>query len=417
MSNNGIHKKVWTLLILTWIVQAITQLQGMSWGMMTPSIMEELGIAYDVIGSIAGTASLLCVILTIPVGIFIVKLPTKYTQPLVFILIGLGYLLCGLSESTGALYVGKILANGLVQLIAAALAVVKAANVPQDRITSVNGKENFVGPIGQLLGTMFITNIMALVGGWRRVYLICAVILFVIAIIYFVVYGKGDGINVPAAPAKDPNAPKQPSALLEAWKKKEVWALGIAWPGQTVAWIAMFYYFPSLAQKEIGLSSTMSGIVLAMIPIFSAVGSLVAPKLTSKLGRDKPIIVLGGLGQTVFYLLMLNAPNVPLLLLFTACAGFCGYVTCPPAFSVIYKLGLSVRGTSMAYSTLMTFLAFGQFIGGTVVGALVQNMGLSHGLFIAALTPLWFTVLALIFVPELGRKKMEAMMAAKAKQQ
>lgn len=416
MSKSGIHKKVWALLILTWIVQAITQLQGMSWGMMTPFIMDELSISYDVIGNIAGIASLLCVILTIPVGVFIVKLPTKYTMPLVFILIGLGYLLCGFAQSTGMMYVGKVLANGLVQLIAAALTIVKAANVPQDRITSVNGTENFIGPIGQVLGTLLITNIMVWVGGWRNVYLICGIALLVIAVIYFVVYGKGDGIIAPVAPAKDPSAPKQPSALLEAWKKKELWALGIAWPGMTIAWIAMFYYFPSYAQVELGLTSATSGLILAMIPVFSAVGSLVAPTISKKLGYDKPIIVLAAVGQTVCYLLMLNSKSVPVLIIFTALAGFFGYVNVPPAFSVIYKLGLSVRATSMAYSTLMTFLAFGQFIGGTVVGALVQNLGLFRGLFIAALTPLWFALLSLIFVPELGRKKIEAIMAARASQ-
>ena len=111
MNKSSIHKKVWTLLILTWICQATTQMMGMSWGMMMPSMMEELGTTYDVMGNIAGMGSLMCVILTIPVAFLVNKMPPKYTQPLVFILVGAGYLLTSFSTSIGVLYAGQILAK------------------------------------------------------------------------------------------------------------------------------------------------------------------------------------------------------------------------------------------------------------------------------------------------------------------
>lgn len=409
MKQNGVSKKIWVLLIVVWLGQAINQFVGFGYGMMMPSIMADVGVGYDVMGNISGVASFITVILTLPISIFSSRVSPRYSISLVCILMGIGELMMATATGVSQLYIGRILFSGPVQIIATSLAVIKANNIPQANINTINGIENGIGPVGQCIGTLLMTQIIAALGSWRGVYKLGGVLIILVGVLFFFAFGRGTGVALPAKPAKAESKENGVlSALLGAWKNKSVWAVAIAWPGMTIAWISTYYYWPSHATNNLGLSSATAGAILALIPIFSAVGSFCSPLSAKLLGRDKPVIVIPAVGQTVCYLLMMHTSSVPLLVIFTALAGFFGYLNVPTAFSVLYKVGLPARSVPLAYGTVVTMLSLGQAIGGTVVGSLVQNMGLTTGMTIASLTPLWFALLTLLFVPELGAKKMKA---------
>ena len=61
--------------------------------------------------------------------------------------------------------------------------------------------------------------------------------------------------------------------MKEALKQKSFWLLAIGWPGTTLIWIAMFYYWPSYITEGAGLTMEKAGFVLSFIPIFSAIAS------------------------------------------------------------------------------------------------------------------------------------------------
>lgn len=410
-NKRSIPKEAWFILISVWMIQFFCQIETFGYGVMMQGIMADTGTAYATMGNIAGVGGWLTVILTIPISIIAVRLNPKFSISIVAIITAIGMYIYGHASSISMLYLGKVLTHCLQQVLATVLVTLKVRGVPGERITEINGIENFIGPLGQTLATLILASILFAIGGWRNVYTYCAIGVIIFGIVHFFAYGNGKGlIYAPASPSKNANGGKESLGLKETWSKKEVWAVSIAWPGLTIAWMAMYYYWPSYATNYLGMSLGQTGIVIAMIPIFSAIGSLTAPIVSKKIGRDKPIIIVGAFLLAVSYFLMMKITNYGGLIIVAAVAGYMGYVIVPPAFSIVYKIGLSQKGTSLAYSTIMTFLSIGSAIAGTVIGALIGATDLQNGLTIASVTPLWFVVIGLIFFPELGSKRMAELM-------
>lgn len=421
MSENNKGQKtngtVWTLLFCAWVAMAASQIITFGYGMMMPSIMEEVGVGTDVMGRIGGVASWFTVLLTIPGALFCIKFNPKYSVPVVTVCMAAGLFLFGRANSIPMMYISRIIAASFSQLIATCLVGTKLRGVPPETMTQVNGIENFVGPIGQVIATMAMAQFLALVGGWRNVYGTIAIVMAAAAVIYFIVWGNGNKVNYGQAMQTEQAAatdePGTFAALKEAWSNKVVWLTSLAWPGTTIVWIAMFYFWPTYATTELGISLQQSGTVLAMIPVFSAIASLTSPILARKIGYDKPLIWPWGLILPVCYYMMTQLSNIFLLCVFSAIAGYGAYCFVPLAFTNIYKLGMSRKAVTLGTSTILTFVAVGSAIAGTVVGTLTTVFGLKNALAISCLTPIWFGVLT-FFLPELGRKKMEEMAAQRA---
>lgn len=405
--------KVWVLLWSVWISQAVCMVARYGYGMMIPGMLKDLNdpnITVGMVGSIAGTASFASVIMTIPVSIFAVKLNPKYSLPVVIIAVAIGFLLFGNSTSLTMMYVGYLITMSFVQCIVTMLAMVKVKGVPPKLMTQVNGFENFVGPIGQVIATLAMASILAYLGSWRLVFMSAAICMIALTFVYMFAYGKDvtyEGAPVKsAAAAKADNEMGALQALKLAAKNKVVWLVSIAHPSTTLVWMAMFYYWPTYATKEMGLELSQAGFVLSLIPVFSVIASLTSPMLAKKVGYDKPFIWPAGFILPVCYYMMTQTTNMALLCVCSAVAGYCCYMFVPLAITILYRIGLPPRAVSMAVGILYSMIMLGSALGGTLVGKLVDTFGLQTGLAISCLSPLWFGIGAL-FYPELGRKKME----------
>lgn len=413
-NKQAINSNVWILLVATWVAIAASQIITFGYGMMMPGVMQELNVSTDTMGRIGGVASWVGVFLTIPGALIAVKFNPKYSVPFTVLGMALGLFLFGRALNIPMMYFSRIIAGAFAQLIATCLVGTKILGVPPQRMTQINGIENFVGPIGQVVATLFMAPVLILLGSWRNVYVMIAIIMAALAVLYFFMWGNGKNITY-GQPAAQTAAEKQGTfaALKEAWSNKVVWLQSLAWPGTTIVWIAMFYFWPTYATSELGIDLAQAGVVLSMIPIFSAIASLTSPILANKLGYDKPLIWSWGIILPICYFMMTQISNIALLCVFSAIAGYGAYCFVPLAFTNVYKLGLSRSAVTLATGTILTFVGLGSAIAGTVVGMLTVTFGLKNALAISCLTPVWFGVL-MLFVPELGRKKMEKL-AAEAK--
>lgn len=417
-SSERIHSNVWIILACAWAAVASSQVITFGYGMMMPSIMQEMNVGTEVMGSIGGIASWVTVLLTIPGSLIAVRFNPKYSVPVVAICMATGLFLFGRATTIPMMYASRILAASFANMITTCLVGAKLRGVPQSKIQQVNGIENFIGPIGQVIATLAMAQILIALGSWRQVYQTIAIIMVVAAVLYFIMWGNGKNIQYgqqaaqPAQPAANEKGTFE--ALKEAWSNKVVWLTSLAWPGTTIVWIAMFYFWPTYATTTLDISLQQAGTVLSMIPIFSAIASLTSPMLAKKIGYDKPLIWPWGFILPICYYMMTFVTSIPLLCVFSAIAGYGAYCFVPLAFTNIYKLGMSRKAVTLGTATVLTFVAVGTAIAGTVVGALTATFGLRNAIAISCLTPLWFGVLT-FFLPELGRKKMEEMAAARAK--
>jgi len=410
------NSTVWTILACAWVAIATSQIITFGYGMMMPGIMEELQVGTDVMGQISGVAAWVTVLLTIPGSLICIKFNPKYSVPVVTVSVALGLFLFGRATSIPMMYISRIIAASFSQLIATCLVGTKIRGVPTSQMTQVNGIENFMGPIGQVIATLLMVQILGLIGGWRNVYTMVAVIMVAASILYFILWGDGKKVSYGQTVETETNGEQATStlaALKEAWSNKVVWLTSLAWPGTTIVWIAMFYYWPTYATTELGISLEMSGVVLSMIPIFSAIASMTSPILANKLGYDKPFIWPWGIILPICYYMMTRVSSIPLLCVFSAIAGYGAYCFVPLAFTNIYKLGMSRKAVTLGTGTIFTFVSVGTAIAGTVVGSLTATFGLKNAIALSCLTPIWFGVLT-FFLPELGRKKMEKLAAANA---
>lgn len=416
MEKKPIKKSVWSLLWVGWIAIALSQVLTFGYGMMVPGIMESFGIDYAKIGMVGSIAGWVAVVANIPVAALAARSNPKYALPVIYGLFGLGCILFGTAQSMALLYIGRIIAGIAGAGLISALVVIKVRHIPGDRMAEINGIENFVQPIGQTCATLFMAQLLALLAGWRGVYIVISCLMFVCALIWIFVFNKVDKATAaeakpaeaaeeakPAAPAAE-DVPVM-KALKMALTKRTVLLYALAYPGTIIIWIGFFYFYPSFFMETRGFTAAQAGLATGLFPVFSALASIITPKITAKLDLNKSVLVVHAILLCLGYFLMLQIKSLALLCVVSAITGFISYTAVPIYFTNVYMLGLPPKAVQMATSILLTMVSLGSAIGATVIGALINTNGLYAGLAICCLTPLWYSLLV-AFTPSYSRKAM-----------
>jgi len=400
MKQNGISRRTWLTLITVWVCMAGSHTITFSYGMMLPDVMREFSMDYATAGLIGSLSGIASVVLTIPVALIASRFNPKYTLPICSGMMALGMLLFGRAANIAMLFAGRIVTASFASGITTCLVGVKMKKVPQNRISDVNGIENFMQPVGQTLATLCMTQILMLLKGWRNVYTLIGIVLLVMTVAWLLLYRQ----DTPAA-AHVSSRSNGNQSLQIALKQKPFWLVFLAMPWTVLIWIGIFYYWPSYAQASLGLTAAQSGLVVSFIPIFSAVASLTGPKLAQKLGYDKPLIWPWGFVLPVLYFLMLRTQNLAVLCLFSALAGYGAYCYVPLVFTTLYKLGLAPNVVAIGTAMTMTGISLGTAMGSGIIGWLITAFGgdIQKALTVCCLSPVIFGVL-MLFIPERGSK-------------
>lgn len=383
-----VSSRTWGLLLIVWVAMASAQIVNMSYGMMLPDVMAEFGMDYDVAGMIGSVANIATVLITIPVALVSSRFNARYTVPLCAAAVAVGMLLFGRAVNVPMLFLGRLAATVFYNGIATSLVAVKIRQVPRDRISTVNGIENFVQPVGQTIATLCMAQLLTLVGGWRNVYTILGTLMLTMTALWLVLYR--DVAEGSAAPEETEGTAI--GSLRIALRQKTFWLIALGWPGTVLIWIGTFYYWPSYAQQFLGMTAAQSGLVVSFIPIFSAIASLTSPILANKVGYDKPFIWPWGFLLPIAYFLMLQSDHLVLLCLFSAFAGYGAYCYVPLAYTTLYKLRLPQKEVSIGLAMSMTGTALGSALGSGVVGALITAFDgdIRRALAICCLSPIPF---------------------------
>ncbi|MGX8701664.1 MFS transporter [Caproiciproducens sp.] len=403
---NRISGRTWLIVGIVWIGYIVVNLANFSIGIMMPDIKKELQLTLEMSGWLSASSWILKALFSIPISLLLSKFNAKSVIRMVFTLVSVGLILQGLSVNYAMLFIGRALVFGVAAAILAPLAVVKIGLIPKEKMSWVNGIENFTGPAGQMMGTALAPLLIASFSGWRNTLLFMGVISIIVTVLWSIFCKKEDGL--PAASSTG-TVEKIPffDPLKEAAKYKSVWLLALSWWGTGLIWNATYTFWPTYAQDTLGLTLTQAGLVLGLLPIGSMVGSLTSPKIADKLGYDKPMICSWGFLLPLFYYGMMLTPNIALLCVLSFLAGYGAYAFVPLAFTSIYKLdGISPRAVSIGIAMILTTNGLGGALGGMLSGYLGQSLGLATALKICCLSPLVFGVMTL-FLPETGRKATE----------
>ena len=411
MGKQPIKKNVWTLLWVGWIAIALSQVLTFGYGMMVPGIMESFGMDYGTIGMVGSVAGWVAVFANIPIAALAAKSNPKYALPVIYGGFGLGCILFATAQSLAMLYVGRIIAGIAGAGLISALVVIKVRHVPGERMAEINGIENFVQPIGQTCATLFMAQLLALLSGWRGVYIVISILMVICAVLWIFVFNKADKDAPAPKAAKEAGAPAEEkkegviAGLKMALSKPTVLLYALAYPGTIIIWIGFFYFYPSYFMEVRGFTAEQAGLATGLFPVFSALASIVAPRVAAKFDLNKSVLVVHAVLLCAGYYAMLHINNLVLLCIVSAVTGFISYTAVPIYFTNVYMLGLPPKGVQMATSILMTMVSLGSAIGAGVIGAMVNTSGLYAGLALCCLTPLWYSLLV-AFTPSFSKKAM-----------
>ena len=406
-TKSKISGDVWILLWVGWLAIALSQILTFGYGMMVPGIMEDFATDYDTIGAVGAMASWVAVVANIPVTAMAARSNPKYSLPAIYLVFALGCLLFSLADNLPMLYIGRMIAGAGATGLVSCMVVIKIRRVPAEKMVEINGIENFVQPLGQTCGTLLMAQILALLGGWRAVYQGICVLMVLCAGLWILFYTKVNrrDPDVPLQSRKQEAAGREKSPLLQALSQRTVILYALAYPGTIIIWIGFFYYFPSYFMSERGFTDVQAGLATGLFPVFSAIASIVSPKLSKKLDVNKSVLVGSGVALAVLYFVILQISSLPLLCLVSAFTGFVSYLPVPLYFTNVYKLGLPPKAVQMATSVLLTMVSLGSALGSSVIGKLITQYGLYTGLAVCCATPLWYSLLCL-FTPDYSAKAM-----------
>lgn len=399
MEQERIQRNLWSLLWVGWIAIALSQVLSFGYGMMVPGIIESFAIDYTRIGRVGSFAAWVAVVANIPISGLAARSNPKFALPVIYALVGVGCVIFGAARSLAGLYIGRIISGIAGSGLISALVTVKMRWIPQSRMEGVNGIENFVQPIGQTCATLCMAQLMAILGGWRGVYFAISALMFCCAVLWFFAFGNVNR-NVPplrvaetaVKEGKEEGEIGIMKALLMALKKPTVLLYGLAYPGKIIIWIGFFYYFPSFFMEVRGFTAAQAGLATGLFPVFSALASIVSPKIAKRFDLNKSLLVGSGILLCAGYFAMLKISALWLICVVSAITGFLSYIATPVYFTNMYRLGLPPRTVQMATSVLLTMVSVGSALGAGIIGSVIDTLGFNRGLLFACFTPLWFAL-------------------------
>lgn len=396
-----VPSRAWSMIICYSMFYCLTSLATQGLGMILPSMAEQFDLTLTQQGYLSSTGFLIQVICGIPFAMFSIKIGPKYSLAILLCCGIIGYFFHGFALGFGMLLVGRALVCVGQTCLQGPSNMVKSNWVPLSRVSQVAGIEEFSSSMGFLVGTAAVAFFIAVLNGWQHMMIFFGCIELVILIVWMFVYKEN--------PEKKLVLSKEPflEPLKEALKHKEVWLLGIGWPGTSLVWIAVSTFWPTYAEENLDLTLGQIGWAVGMIPLFSAVACIASPILTDIIGRDKLMLWPWGIILPAAYVGTLVFHNYFLIILCFAVAGFGAYAFVPIAIGTVYKIpGIDEACIGTAITFIFTMANIGSSLAGVVSAALANTFDLHTALLITCLSPFLWLILT-IFVPEYGRKAQE----------
>ena len=409
IKENKIPGKGMSLIIIGWVVLFLASFGSYALGLLLPTLTELFNFGLGVSGTLSSITFIVKVLIYIPMALMAARIKPKFVLLFAFAMMGLSLIIQGAASSITMLYVGRaVMALGSASIIAP-LALVIANWVPKGHIAQINGWQNFVVTLGQVVGSAGVVYLIAILGSWRNMLIVLGAIGVALAIIWLFVYRENEAVGTMKLPGKQPFI----EPLKRALKYKAMWLLLIGWPVTTLAWTAFATFYPTFAVDNLKMPLAQAGWLVGIMAIASMVACITSPKLAQWIGVDKLVIWPCGFILPVMFFLVLQSSSFPLLAVLFFILGYTAYAFVPVATTLVFKLpGIDSGAISAGVSIVQTTTAAGAAISGILISTLGTSIGLYGALVICGLSTIFFGILAL-FLPEYGRKAMEK---AKAEQ-
>lgn len=257
-------------------------------------IMTEMNLTYTQAGLILPTSILTIILFRVPWGLLSDRIGFKLTMGLAITIMSLSGLSRGFAVNYWMLLMLETLFGVGVAAIMPCLPKLAAAWFPHEELGLATGIYVAGFSIGNMFGLGMTPYVLALLGAWRRVFLVYGLFGVVLAVVWWVT-------------AREPTTSDQTSSTHKAKQNTSLWKDLAAIVRMRDVWIltglllcAMGSYdticiwLPSILELK-GVPSVTAGLIAAMLPLGFLVTSTTTGVLSDWAGLRKPFLWILGL--------------------------------------------------------------------------------------------------------------------------
>ena len=286
-------------------------------------IAQDLAAAFQTsaasLGVLAATYFYVYTVMQVPTGILVDTLGPRRILLLGGLVAGGGSLLFGLAPNLDLALVGRTLIGLGVSVTFIAMLKIVAVWFHERQFATVTGVAMLVGNLGSVLAGAPLT-LMAQTFGWRSVFVAVAVISVLIGLAcWWLVRDRPAAAPGASAPRFDRTAILQ--GLLQVVKNRATWPAAFVVTGVSGSFFAFagLWAMPFFTQS-LGMSRALASNHLSLYFVGFAVGCLLLGTLSDRLGRRKPVMIVGTHVYALIWLVWLSGATLAPWLSYTVIA-------------------------------------------------------------------------------------------------
>lgn len=309
----------WSIWGLGAVLYIIGFFQRVAPGVMTTELMDEFSISAAALGNLSAFYFYSYVAMQIPTGLLADSWGPRRLLAAGALVAGIGSLSFALADGMFWACAGRLLIGGSVAVAFVAMMKLSSHWMAPRHFALASGLALFLGILGAVFAGTPLRMLVASFG-WRPVMLIASVFPFVVAgLIWFIVRDDPEEKGyLSHAPAVEEPVMKTAvmGGLRQVFGYRNVWLLFIT-PGALVGSVLTFaglWGVPFLT-THYGMTAPNAAAVCSAMLIFWAVGGPVSGWFSDRIGRRKPLYVIGCLVLTAGWAVIVFVPGLPLFLL------------------------------------------------------------------------------------------------------
>ncbi len=393
----------WVVMSALWMVDGTSTVMIFLIGVALPEIRNDFPIRPVQEGLLGAVFFIALTTLSLPSAIWM----SRFSPRLVTLLALVGMTVAAAAQGFAPNYWVLLLARLLFMYALVSRTQAEVLLIQQwfsgPRIATLNSITVASFGLGQLAAIGLVPILMPMVGGWRGIHLLLAVVYAVVAI-GWLIFGRERPYQY--TPSETATTVRRegvfsggPAGVLR--RHPTLFILASTQFGGAMAWASFITFFPTFALDKHGLSLVQIGVIFSAFPIGATIGSLTVGLLSNMARRRKPFIFLPGFVMPVLYVTIMSlGPDSPLLswlpssilstdswalglLPFLIMLGIMTASVVPIVLTVPYDMQLMPREVAVAVGLVRTITPLGSAIGPILSGVLTEFTGsLETALFI-----------------------------------
>lgn len=352
----------WRALALCFLVTLAIFIPYVGYATQIPAMMQDLGMTYTMVGTLASASALAGGIVVAFAGILVDRWGAKNVTVLGLAINVVGQIAFAYAPTYESMLLARLLQGaGIPLLFLGPYTLAMRWAESTDRLGVFMGAMLATDGIGTI-AALYAYGIILQDYGWRQGSLIGAGILAIATVIAFVMLKEPPAYrNAKSTPAA--SFAKTITNYIKVVSHRNVIVAALFLTGVWGTYSIAIYWVPTILMEENGWSEQASGIVGSLYPLVGMICAVGFGLISDNLGRRKPLILISGIGMTASFVgaaFALWSHQYWLLATMLPLSGLFAYGGLPLAYCLAAdSVGVALAATANGFIMGVGFIAGG----------------------------------------------------------